>query len=108
MALFSCEPASSTAKRKSGTLIIQHTGCSWDSSACFFLRRSKFSLASGRTNAICLVSFYHSRDGYSCCGYLARYFHLLSLRRYGISVFYEPEVYPPRNEVLDEVILGEL
>ncbi|MBA2391458.1 MAG: flavoprotein [Ktedonobacteraceae bacterium] len=33
---------------------------------------------------------------------------LHTLRRYGISVFYEPEVYPPRNEVPDEIILGKL
>src|SRR5450631_1859430 len=37
MVLFSYEPVSSSAKRKSGIPIIQHTGCSWDSSACFFL-----------------------------------------------------------------------
>ena len=30
------------------------------------------------------------------------------LRRYGVHVFYEPEIYVPRNEVPNDVILGEL
>ncbi len=30
------------------------------------------------------------------------------LRRYGVHVFYEPEIYPPRNEVPGEVILDTL
>ena len=30
------------------------------------------------------------------------------LKRYGVHVFYEPERYVPRNEVPDDVILGEL
>jgi phosphopantothenoylcysteine synthetase/decarboxylase len=30
------------------------------------------------------------------------------LKRYGVHVLYEPEVYPPRNEVPDEVILERL
>ena len=30
------------------------------------------------------------------------------LRRYGIHVFYEPEMYPPRNEIPGEIILNEL
>src|SRR5260370_41992687 len=30
------------------------------------------------------------------------------LKRYGVCVFYEPEMYPPRNEVPGEVILDEL
>jgi phosphopantothenoylcysteine synthetase/decarboxylase len=30
------------------------------------------------------------------------------LRQYGVSIFYEPEVYPPRNEVPYEVILDEI
>jgi phosphopantothenoylcysteine synthetase/decarboxylase len=30
------------------------------------------------------------------------------LKRYGVYVFYEPEMYPPRNEVPGEVILDEL
>lgn len=33
---------------------------------------------------------------------------LRMLRRYGIHVFYEPEKYPPRNEVPGEIILDEL
>ncbi|HEU5382854.1 MAG TPA: flavoprotein [Ktedonobacteraceae bacterium] len=30
------------------------------------------------------------------------------LRRYGVHLLYEPEVYPPRNEVPDEVILESI
>jgi hypothetical protein len=30
------------------------------------------------------------------------------LRRYGTYIFYEPEVYPPRNELPNEVIMSEL
>ncbi len=30
------------------------------------------------------------------------------LKRYGVHVFYEPDMYPPRNEISDEGILREL
>jgi phosphopantothenoylcysteine synthetase/decarboxylase len=33
---------------------------------------------------------------------------LRMLRRYGIHIFYEPEIYPPRNAVPPSVILAEL
>lgn len=33
---------------------------------------------------------------------------LRMLRRYGIHLFYEPEMYPPRNEIPNEVILRKL
>jgi len=33
---------------------------------------------------------------------------LRMLRRYGIHIFYEPEMYPPRNELPNEAILSEL
>lgn len=33
---------------------------------------------------------------------------LRMLRRYGVHVFYEPEKYPPRNEIPGDIILDEL